>query len=377
MLMYVALMLAVFLCGRLCYATKRTKRNNKTFCNITIVMMCLVQCLRASSVGEDTSTYLEWFDQIAKIESVKELLNWNSDIDIGYKLFNYFLSRITVSHQILIIIVSCAIVILHIKFIQKVSADPFISVNLFIGMNFFLTSMVSWRQFLAMGIVFWMYPLLMERKYLKAVFVLCIACCFHDTAIVFGVVVVLINLFAKRKNHSVLILLLGIASLPILNSILHFVLKFLPAYNFYINEPIGNSKMPIGELRILYIVFQILLIGLVLHYERLTKNKLHGLCRMRSVTTKICKTYSELNVLTALMSCAIICGLYSAFIPYAFRLGYYFDYFMILLIPLLIRKFSKNKKALGNLSMGMSALLFVYYLSTNPGETLPYRFFFQ
>lgn len=370
-------MLAVFLCGRLCYATGHTRKNNKTFCNITIVLMCLVQGLRAASVGEDVRTYFEWFDQIAGIGSLKELFHWNADIDIGYKLLNYFLSRITTSHQILMIIVSCAIVILHIKFIQKVSIDPFISVSLFIGMNFFLTSMVSWRQFLAMGIVFWMFPLLMEKKYLKSVLVLFIAWCFHDTAIVFGIVIVLISLFAKSKNHSILILLLGIGTLPILNSIVHIVLKFLPAYNFYLSEPVGSSKMQIGELRLLYIAFQILLIALILRYEKLAKNKLHRLCRVPMATAKICKTYRELNILTALMSCAVIIGIYSAFIPYAFRLGYYFDYFMILLIPLLIRRFCRNKKTFGNLSIAMSVLLFGYYLSTNPGETLPYRFFFQ
>ena len=69
-------------------------------------------------------------------------------------------------------------------------------------------------------------------------------------------------------------------------------------------------------------------------------------------------------------------GFLAAKIPFMFRISYYFDYFMIFLIPDLLMSIKTSNKKMFYILEGLvliaSMVIYVYYLSTNPGNTVPY-----
>lgn len=354
MTVYLCLMLALLLIGILCFSNGVTVKSKKIFCNITIVMMLLVQCLRDVSVGEDTPVYILWFKEYCNMQYISSIYHPWRDIDVGYSLLNIILSRLTSNEQILICVVSIIIVTLHIKFIEKNSKSPLISVMLFMGCNFFLTSMVSWRQYIAMGIVFWMYPCLNNKKYIKSLIVLLLAFCFHDTAILFGFAIFVAYFCSRYKYGSLIILSVCIIVVPFLNIIIDKILILLPGYELYFSGTI-NTTSGIGKLRYVYMIIELMLIMIVIINKNL---------------------HSRNNyVLASLMSFSIFSGFLAIYIPYIFRVGYYFEYFILLLIPEIISK-SRNRTLIKAIIIACCLVLFIYYLMNNPGETVPYKFCF-
>ncbi len=353
MFIYFVLILLIMLSAAICFERGNTRRARRRFCNITIILFLLVQCLRSFSVGEDTVAYVEWFKEYCEIDTVTSLYHPWRDIDLGYSILNILLSRITDNPRVLLCIVSAIIVILHVKFIQYHVKDVFLGVMLFMGLNFFLTSMVSWRQFIALGIIIWMYPALQKKRYLKAFLILALGCLFHDTAILFGIIIIVGSLFSKHRIGGFVVLVIGFAVILLLPIVNKLVLRLLPAYSSYFDSP--SSRGSIGKLRIVYMIMDLALILLLYNSKKY---------RARS--------YSLLSILIAT---SFVSGLLSLFIPYIFRLGYYFDYFTVVLVPDVAVKAKDRKKAVFFVTACCLAL-YIYYVFNNPGQTVPYKFFF-
>lgn len=357
MSVYLVLMLSVIVSGVFCFRTTINQKATRRFCNISIIAMFVVQAFRATSVGEDTVAYLTWFQEYCNINTITSLFHPWRGIDIGYSILNIVVSRFTTSDRVLIVIVSFLIVSLHLKFLQHTSKDPFLSVMLFLGCNFFITSLVSWRQFIAMGIVFWMYPLMLEKQYKKALVIFALAFCFHDTSIFLGIVLCIALVLATNYKSSWLILLFGLALIPIADVLISKVLLLVPDYAIYFDGRItNNGNLNIGYMRLFYIFLQFFLMVLIL------------------ITPKY--HTPRITILSSVMACAIIVGVLAMYVPYVFRISYYFDYFMLILIPELIPKKSSYKSQIKLGIIFASLVLYVYYLSNNPGQTVPYRFCF-
>lgn len=373
MLIYLILLAVIVLVGLICFSAGITPRKKRIFCNITIVLIALVECLRDVSIGEDTSHYVEWFREYCDIKQIRSLSHPWRDVELGYSLINIILSRITHNPQVLIAVISILIVSLHMKFIEKNSKDPLLSVLLFFGLNFFLTSMVSWRQFIMMGIIFWMYPLLLKRKYFKALLIFLVAMLFHDTAIIFAAVLLVAVLFSRCSRGSLWILLLCLITVPFIDVILQGILKILPSYQIYFSTIRYNVGM--GTLRAVYMVAETVML-LVVVYRLSARRPKSGTAATVEEASAVAMERRKLAVLATMMAFAVYCGFLSMYIPYVFRLGYYFDYFVLLLVPELMPKKARAAFSYKVLVAVLCIILFIYYLSTNAGQTVPYQFFF-
>lgn len=358
MTVYLILFMAIAISGTF-FLLKITRKNaTSVFYWLTLCAMLFVQCLRSPMVGEDTAGYLEWFNEYVSMEKITSLYHPWRDIDLGYSILNIIISRITSNEQILIAVVSVLILVLHMTFLKKNSSNIFLSVMLFFGFNYFVTSMVSWRQFIAMGIVFWVYPLVIKEKYIKAFVVSVVAILFHDATLVFVVALLVTVLLSNKKSGNIitwLMLCLGIILTPIVKILIPMIAQHIPSLSYYFDGSIdGTAGM--GTLRILYIVLEI---GLMLIITR----------------KKQCRT-KEYRILLGLMMFAVLLGVYSSVIPRVFRVSYFFDYFLLLLIPKLIMERKKDRVLLSGIVVLFSAMLFLYHLSYNAGQVVPYTFFF-
>lgn len=360
MSIYIAFYITTFIVGLFFSNKKNQKYYSRLFCNIVFVLMCLITCLREVSVGEDTANYAEWFQDFCAMPSITSLFTYDRDVEIGYGLINFLISRITDNPRILIAVIAVLINFLHIRFIRLNSKNIYSSVILYISLNFFFTSMNSWRQFIAMGICFWMYPLLLNRKYFKALLTLLCAFCFHDTVIIFGVVIFICKIINRKKNRIVLLAIAGAISFCVLPFLIKIVLKFLPAYAPYFDGETGGY---FGELELVFIITQIALIILVLINKNLRENK-------------------RISLLLSLILFNILISFYGFFIPHIFRLNFYFKYFLIIIIPEVIfnlEQYGRKSTALTTrrIMLFCGCLLFGYYLSTNPGNICPYKTFLR
>ncbi len=333
---------------------KYENKYNNVYSIICIVLICIVQGLRDVTIGEDVAEYTIWFKEYCDISKITSLFHPWRDIELGYSVLNIILSRITDSIRPMMVIVSIIIITSNFMLIKKVSSLQVVSIALFFGFNFFITSMVSWRQFIAMGFVFWMYPFLMEKKYVKAGLMCIIALLFHDTALIFAILLIIIYLFSNHKKSSLIILLIGIIGFIFSGYILKLALFILPSYKYYFEEMIAEAGM--GKMRLVYNIIEIGLIIYVYFNKKLYEKKY--------------------TVLSGILAVAVIMGFLAAKIPFMFRISYYFDYFIIFLIPDLLMSIKTSNKKMFYILEGLvliaSMVIYVYYLSTNPGNTVPY-----
>ena len=207
---------------------------------IALLAMLLVQGLRDITVGVDTQAY---FDIFKNIITQKEFIEWNKkdflDIEIGYVLLNVWISYINCNYQVFIFVISAIMLIIHLYFLKRNSKDFFISVLLFLCLGHFITSMVSIRQYLALGIVMWIVPELEQKQYKKFIITGIVAFMLHNSALIFLVSYLVLNRVKSIKQVWG-ILLGSIILLPLTNIIKNIVIMFLPKYAFY------NDYQPTG-----------------------------------------------------------------------------------------------------------------------------------
>lgn len=356
MIIYIGLILGIICIGTACRINGRNSNKDLVFIIFVFCMMFAIQALRAESIGEDTPAYIAWFQDYCNLDQVNSLFHPWRDIEIGYSTLNVILSRFTNNPRILITIVSLIIISLHLYFIIKNSKNPFLSILLFMGLNYFITSMVSWRQFIAMGIVFWAFPFLLNKKYIKASCIMILAFAFHDTSALFSITLIGVVLLSKNYMSSFIILIGGTVSLFFINHLLNLVLTLFPAYKIYFGYDSNFGQIrSIGKLSYIYILVELILISIVLCLKKYHTPKIIGM--------------------SSLMALSVIVKLLGLYIPHMFRIGYFFDYFLILLIPELISD-TRNGQIIKVSTFAASLLLYFYYLSTNPGQTVPYAFYF-
>lgn len=354
MAIYVTLFILIVISG-LFYNRKGISYKATKNLFITVVLLfLLIQCFRSVNVGEDNATYIEWFREYCSYDKIVSLFHPWRDIDLGYSILNIILSRISSNERILIVAVSFIIVLTHVSFIRRNSKNFLLSISLYLGCNFFLTSMVSWRQFISMGIVFWGVPLLLNKKYIRAMLIFVLGFLFHDTSICFSLALIGIYLFSKKRHLPIVILMIGIIFIPFSEILINLCVKFFPSLSLYFDGNISAGGPQIGKLRMIYIIVEFFLVFLAYR-----KNKSNN---------------PRIIILTSLVAIAAVVGIFSFKIPYAFRFSYFFDFFLLLLIPEFVSNDSRGQMMRAFI-ISMCFILFLYYLSYNPGQTVPYEFF--
>lgn len=333
------------------------QKSNKTFCNIVLVLIVLVQGLRSISIGEDSIVYVTWFYKYISMNrmiSFKDILLLDDGVDLGYKIINVLISFFTFNYHALFFVVSTLIWVLLIKFIQKNVANSLLGILLIFSLNFFLTSMVSLRQFIALSIVIWQLPYYLKRQYPMIIILSLLGFLFHDTSLILSLVLLFSYILVRLKINPLFIFLCFIFVFVFKEYFVKLASFLIPGLQYY---DIFREKIVVSKIRILLNFIELFTVLYV--YKKNIK--------------------SEKNLIVVNILCfSIICGFLDLFISYMFRINYYFDFFLIVLIPEIVC-FNKNKNH--NFSfiflVSLCFVFFSYYLSYNPGNTVPYKFFFN
>ena len=181
------------------------KNKKKVFLNISFLELFLILLFRAPF--SDMINYINMFHYIGNIP-LGDLTN--IDWEYGYVLFNKIISTITLNDRWLIGIVSFITLIGQYIFIKRYSKNYLITLILFIGLNFFNYHYILFRQEMALTIVLFSIRYIEKQKLIKFVMCIIIAMFFHQSALIFLLMLIAFKIPCTKKIRLYFIPIFGI-----------------------------------------------------------------------------------------------------------------------------------------------------------------------
>lgn len=205
-------------------ASSKKKNIKKRYLFLVFGMLTLFSGLRGYSIGIDTINYVKMYIYVREygITSFKLL---NKNFEIGFLVYTYVLSRLFYSPTTLLLVSSAIICTSFAITFYRYSENIKISSFLFI-IWFFLGTMNTMRQFLALSIFLQAIPFILKKNFFKFFILVVFASLFHISALIF----ILFSIFTLKKviiNKKVILL----ASAFFLTVILFF--KYILNISFY------------------------------------------------------------------------------------------------------------------------------------------------
>ncbi len=228
-----------------------SKRTKKWYVFICFSIFFAVMGFRNYYMGNDTLNYIRMYGNIAALDSPLKYIK-DSNMEPGYILFNWLISRKAEYDPRLLFVVYSVIICLSLgRFVYKYVDYPGIFVCMFVGltqMDFFLSGM---RQAIAIAFFTFAFDALIKRKRLRYFILVALASSFHYSAIILFFIYPFIasNTIENKKSQSgTIVFLLFVATIffsLFLEQIYEKVISFFPRYASY-----ENSDYMKGDLRL-------------------------------------------------------------------------------------------------------------------------------
>ncbi len=359
LLMYICLVaVPIFMMKRLTYDLKK-----RLYVILAFIPMVFIAALRKETVGLDTLVYKNAYYAINGSTNSWEERNWEK----GYVVLNKIVGFISNNNaQVFFGVVSCIILIGCGIFIIENSEDinTFLPVFLFVTLNNYFTSMVSLRQYCALAIGINSYTILKKdnsiKGYIKSLILIALALSFHNSAFVLLLVPALFVLKKIHRKFVVVTLLLGVFAYQFFNSIMNLLFKVFTGFARYTVN--GNVKFEGVQLGKVYIVLLLVKIIIAIWVFCLNPDD---------------KRNRELYILLVLNVVSVIISFLTMRVALVWRLGYYFDIMLILLLPKIIGRI----RGIGILPhivvLFAGVVYFIYLCYVNTAGCIPYLFYWQ
>lgn len=314
-------------------------------CYLVLVFFPLVyvQGGRKILIGYDTRFYEHTFLTFYNIpfSSIIEtfpktyVFDHYQSVETGYLLFNRLVGIFTNNPQVLLYIVACISCFCFLKFIYDNSLDPFWSVIILVCEGLYVNSFNMMRQILAISICLNAYTLFKKDKIFWSLIIIVIAAQLHASSYIFLFILLMYWAIEKvNENFRKYFLVLPLIMPFVLDIIGHIV----PQYSGYTS---GNLyDVSIGGISILWAIM------IVISFMPYSENK----SNVEYIFSLTCYLiYVVLQIL-------------SIYITGTARISYWFEGFIMLLIPLSFAKLNNNLITLF-LKMVLLSLLVLAYIS--------------
>lgn len=194
--------------------------------------------------GNGSGDYFTYIDYSAHIETLKDVINPDFPMEIGFRIISYVGNFLSLGPQFSIAAMNLISLSCIYYFIKNYSPDEMLSVLLFLPF-FFQLDMHAARTAVAVSIGTVGFSFIKERKLIKFLLVVFFACLFHKTALILLLLYPLSFLNIPNKFKIVSIVLLGVVSVIIsFERILLAILEVLPEGKFVskLNNYLGSEK---------------------------------------------------------------------------------------------------------------------------------------
>lgn len=192
--------------------------------------------------GFDYRFYETIFQQVS--DSGLAAFSTLREIEPGYLLLNAAVAGLGGNFRMFLFVFHLLFTALVFAAIHRWSPAPWLSVYLFLTLQYFALSMNFMRQALAAAIVLCIYPFLEKRRLLPCFALILLAACFHRTALLMLPLCPLL-LLRVSKRHYAASALLAAAAYVLMDPLIGFALRFFPKYQHYLTEKYwqGNSLL--------------------------------------------------------------------------------------------------------------------------------------
>lgn len=283
--------------------------SRKNLCWLLVIMYTLIGALRSIYVGFDTRTYQSHFNQTQWM-GWDQILQYYGD-EPGYYALCKILNNLGCSFQILLAVISIISMLAFGRLIYQYSKSVITSFAMLVPFQYYGFTLSGERQTIALSIILLAFPLILQRKFIKYLICVGIAYLFHHSALV---AIPLYFLLIKRVTYKKRLIILSLTPLifALRQSILHFVLLyFYSDYSIYENESGSYATL------LLYIVIW----GVYAATRKTDSDRVANFCEMAALTGIIIQMFVPLE-------------------PNIYRIGFYYQIFNILLLPLAISNLS-------------------------------------
>ena len=199
----------------------RNHYSRETYLFLIFFILIFVSCFRKDSVGGDLQNYIPLFES-AKYSSWSEYLSLPK-YGFIFLTYNKLLCSIGDHYTVLLIGTSLFNLIAVAVFVKRYSLIPWLSIVVFICLGLYGRTFNSLRSSMAMAILLYSIPFILDRKFLKFLIVFICAFIVHKSVFPFVVAYFLVD---KRLPLKIMVpvaaFLFVVASelSPLLNSIL-------------------------------------------------------------------------------------------------------------------------------------------------------------
>ena len=215
---------------------------------LTMGLACWLLASLRYVTGFDYRFYESAFQSIAV--NGLEGADWSEP---GYLLLNLAVSLLWNDYRAFLFVFHFLLTALVFVWIGRYSPSPWLSVFLFLSLQYFALSMNFLRQAMAAAIVLWVYPFLKNRRFLPACGIILLAACFHRTALIMLPLCAAFTLPPTKRHYGLAALAAG-AAYFLMDPLIDIAVTIAPKYQHYLTEKYwqGNSflyvLMPLGCL---------------------------------------------------------------------------------------------------------------------------------
>lgn len=210
-----------------CHAEKALRKNNRTkfiLCSIvSVTVPCVLACLRGTSVGTDTISYIGNFVRAKQYTDLESLLQWGklNNTEIGYNVFVYILVVFNCSTQVYLFAFEMLSVLpVYIVCVKLRNQIPIhIGMAVFFALFYNITYNAS-RQCIALAFMLLAYCELREKKCILGTSLCILSILLHKSAFI-GFAVIICGLFFEnikanyKRQVIIIIILIAVALFPI------------------------------------------------------------------------------------------------------------------------------------------------------------------
>lgn len=347
---------STFVLSSVFFPTKKNKNNSWIILFIiSIFIPCIIAGLRALTVGKDVTTYVLYNFSYFGLSGSKITSVFRSSSPL-FAFLALISGRISSNIHLFFFLIE-ALVLIPVYYIYNNEVDNNRKLSIFIFLlMFFNYSLNIMRQSISAGFVFWAFYLFKNKKYVLSIIVACAANAFHNTALVYLLIMLLFVVFDRglSAKRAVIMNVLYIFIMEIvLFSFLIFFTNILlklgvindVIYNRYYTILLGRD-IPFSRLMIFELVFRSILILFVV------------VCFVASNK----ESYDKDNNLIAYLAlfglityCMAVVFLHTSV---AYRFTQNFDYFL----PLYLAKKSDNFRIVIGKNYSKFIIVFLFFI---------------
>ena len=249
------------------------EQKNSLLLKIMFLQSLFLIVFKDNTIFNDIWVYLLGFDYSLTVgwSEVAKIQHFATEVkfELGWAYFTKLVSSLIGYRGVLLLVVGLIILRSHFVFIKKYSQITWFSIFLFITI-FFYNSLFVLRQNLALAILLFSIPYIIERKFVKFLIFIVIAFLFHQTALVFVLLYFIYPIKLNVKN-SLFFIVFAILFYFVFKNIIETAASLLKGYETY-KYGVGDST--IGNITPLLISL-FLLLFIVVVYSPISKITKH------------------------------------------------------------------------------------------------------